>query len=169
MNRFFFMRGMTVLTLFIAALLMVGCTVPLLPGMPSGLNGSQNRSLSASRLPPGEASVATPEVCDRAAFEAGYRTQYARHWNWGIRDRETLWRLKSRQHPGNRTAQWNYALYRGKELSGQTDAGASEYGLKLDGKGRILNDCAARSFTEGETAGMRAAGRDLQALAGEEL
>lgn len=165
MNCFFFMRGTLVLTLSFAILLLFGCALPLLPGMQPGLNGSQNRFLSASRLPAADAAA----VCDRAAFEAGYKTQYARHWNWAVHDKEVLWRLKSRQNPGNRAAQWNYALYRGKELKGQESAAASNYGLQMGADGRIRNDCEARSFTQGETAGMRAAGQDLQKLAGEEL
>ena len=150
--------------------LLLGCTAPLLPSLPSGLNGSQNRSLSASRLPAGGAAADALAVCDRSAFEAGYKTQYARHWNWAVHDKEVLYRMKSRQNPGDTAARRNYALYRGKELGGQAaSAGITEYGLRFDGKGRILNDCEARSFTLGETAGMRAAGRDLEALARQEM
>lgn len=171
MNPYISLRRMLVLTLFPTILLMAGCTAPLFPSLPSGLSGSQTSSRSASRAPLTQIPAAAPTACDRAAYEAGYKMQYARHWNyWRIRNKETLYRLKSQQHPGDRAAQWNYALYRGKELGGQAgDAGVTAYGLELDGKGRIRNDCEARSFTQGETAGMRAAGRDLKALAGEEL
>ena len=114
--------GLTVLS----ACLLAGCTAPLLQDMnaslksvKANLRGVNDSLRGASGTPSATASVVAPDVCDQAAFEAGFKTQYVRHWNWAIHDKEILYQVKSRQHPEDAAARANYALYRGKQLSGQ--------------------------------------------------
>lgn len=114
--------GLTVLS----ACLLAGCTAPLLQDMNASLKSVNanlrdvNDSLrGASGTPLATASATASNVCDPAAFQAGFKAQYARHWNWAIHDKETLYQVKSQQHPEDAAARQNYALYRGKRENGK--------------------------------------------------
>ena len=163
--------GLTVLS----ACLLGGCTMPLLQDMNASLKsvnanlrGVNDSLRGASDTPPATVAAATSNVCDQVAFEAGFRDQYVVDWNREIGSREALYRLQSKQHPEDTTARQNYALYRGKLLNGK-EVGNQDYVLKFDNNGHILNDCQARSYTQGERAGMRTVDRDLKALAAQEV
>jgi hypothetical protein len=113
-------------------------------------------------------------VCDQAAFEAGFKHKYALYWNWAIHDKEAQYKLESQQHPEDAAARQNYALYRGKQISGkevnkEIGYGSEDYGLKIDNNWHIQNACQAHSYQEGELAGRHAAGQDLKALAAREI
>ena len=165
--------GLTVLS----TCLLGGCTMPLLQDMNTSLKsvnanlrGVNDSLRGASGTPPATVAAATSNACDQVAFQAGFKAQYARHWNWAIHDKETLYKVKSQQHPEDAAARQNYALYRGKRVT-EKEMGyeAEDYGLKFDQQGHIQNDCQARSYTQGEIAGMRAAGQDLKALVAQEI
>lgn len=154
--------------------LLAGCTVPLLPDLNANLK-SVNASLRSvndgwrgtSSTPP-TVSAAPPDVCDPAAFQAGFKDQYVVNWNREIGSREALYRLQSQQHPDNAAARQNYALYRGKSLNGKA-VGEPDYVLKIDPNWHIQNACQSHSYQQGEIAGMRAVDRDLRALAAQEI
>ena len=161
----------------LSAYLLAGCTVPLLPDLNANLK-SVNASLrsvndglrGASSTPPATVSAATPDVCDQAAFEVGFKDQYVVDWNSEIGRKEALYRLQSKQHPEDAAVRQNYALYRGKLLSGKgVGDKAIEYGLKFDNNGHIQNDCQARSYQEGKIAGGAAAVNNFKALAAQEV
>jgi len=109
-------------------------------------------------------------ACDPAAFQAGFKDQYVVDWNSEVGRKEALFRLQRQQHPEDTAARQNYALYRGKLLSGEgVGDKATAYGLKFDNNGHIQNDCQARSYQQGKTAGGTAAVTNFKALAAQEI
>jgi len=165
----------TMLLLVLGGGLLAGCTAPLLPELNANLKRvnaslrSTNDSLrgTSSRLP--TVSAAPPDVCDPAAFKAGFEDQYVVTWNQIVGHQESLYRLLSQQHPENPAARQNYELYRGRRLSGKGIGHHVEYGLQFDTQGHLYNDCQARSYTQGGTAGLHAVAQDLKALRDQEL
>lgn len=153
--------------------LLAGCTVPLVPELNTNLS-SVNASLrhmndnlrGASSAPP-TVAAAPADVCDRAAFQAGFNDQYVTRWNREIGSRKALYRLQSQQHPEDAAARQNYALYQGKSLRGKA-VGGQDYVLKIDPNWHIQNACQSHSYQQGEIAGMRAVDQDLRALAAQE-
>ena len=166
----------TLLLLVLSSGLLAGCTVPLLQDMNTGLQSvnaslkSVNASLRGSTgMPSTTVAGSAADACDPVAFKAGFQDQYVTHWNHTVGNQEAVYRLISQQHPENAAAHHNYELYRGKRLSGKGIGHQVEYALQFDTQGHIYNDCQARSYTQGERAGIQAAGQDLQALRDQEI
>lgn len=170
------MRNLMILLMILSNGLLAACTAPVLPDLNANLR-SVNASLKSvnetlrgtSSLPP-TAATAPADVCDPAAFQAGFKDQYVADWNSEVGRKQALFRLQSQQHPDDTVARHNDTLYRGQLLNGKgVGDNAIGYGLKFDNNGHIQNDCQARSYQQGKTAGGTAAITSFKALANQEI
>ena len=169
-----YMRN-TIILMVLGGGLLAGCTVPLLPDLNANLKSvnanlkNVNAGLRGGAGLPSTVAGVEADVCDPVAFKAGFEDQYVTNWNQTVGNRESTYRFISQQRPENAAARHNYELYRGKRLSGKGIGHQVEYGLQFDTQGHIYNDCQARSYTQGGTAGLHAVAQDLQALRDQEL